>query len=196
VRTIKLFAVIGLAVALVGVWAMAQTQKIIPAPPDANDIEIVKEKAPFCVIAEAYWTKNGERIGSINTQPPLKGTKFSSLDIGFRGRFGTIRINGQTIQIVPIPPEANDIEIVLTGETEKDCLADVLYWTRDGSRLAPLLQSVRLTSIHVDNKDFKVLITIVPTLTEWGLIALAVLLAGGMGYMIYRRRPALRPAAP
>jgi hypothetical protein len=35
-----------------------------------------------------------------------------------------------------------------------------------------------------------------PTLTEWGLIALAVLLAGGMGYMIYRRRPALRPAAP
>lgn len=37
---------------------------------------------------------------------------------------------------------------------------------------------------------------VVPTLTEWGLIALAVLLAGGMGYMIYRRRPALRPAAP
>jgi hypothetical protein len=36
----------------------------------------------------------------------------------------------------------------------------------------------------------------IPSLTEWGLIALAVLLAGGMGYMIYRRRPALRPAAP
>ncbi|MCS6902823.1 MAG: IPTL-CTERM sorting domain-containing protein [Candidatus Bipolaricaulota bacterium] len=35
-----------------------------------------------------------------------------------------------------------------------------------------------------------------PTLAEWGLIALAVLLAGGMGYMLYRRRPALRPAAP
>jgi hypothetical protein len=199
VRTIKLFAVIGLAVALMGVWAMAQAQQIFPAPPDANDIEIVKEKAPFCVIAEAYWTKDGKRIGSIIPQPPLpplRGAKFSSLDIGFRGRFGTIRIDGQTIQIVPIPPDANDIEIVLTGETEKDCLADVLYWTRDGSRLAPLLKSVRLTSIHVDNKDFKISITTVPTLTEWGLIALAVLLAGGMGYMIYRRRPALRPAAP
>lgn len=36
----------------------------------------------------------------------------------------------------------------------------------------------------------------VPTATQWGLIALAVLLAGGMGYMLYRRRPALRPAAP
>jgi hypothetical protein len=35
-----------------------------------------------------------------------------------------------------------------------------------------------------------------PTLTEWGLMALAVLLAGGMGYMLYRRRPALHPAAP
>ena len=43
---------------------------------------------------------------------------------------------------------------------------------------------------------FKVVTVAVPTLTEWGLIALAVLLAGGMGYMIYRRRPALRPAAP
>jgi hypothetical protein len=39
-------------------------------------------------------------------------------------------------------------------------------------------------------------IEVTPTLTEWGLIALAVLLAGGMGYMLYRRRPALRPAAP
>jgi predicted RNA-binding protein YlqC (UPF0109 family) len=48
----------------------------------------------------------------------------------------------------------------------------------------------------INGINFKVVTVVVPTLTEWGLIALAALLAGGMGYMLYRRRPALRPAAP
>ena len=184
-RTIKLFAVIGLAVALMGVLAMAQTQQTFTAPPDANDIEIVSTTK--CTITDASWTQGGNKIGSIDQ---LKGKSFDSLDIGFRGRFGVFRIDGQPVAGISVPPNADDIEIAL------DC-AVTLYWTKDGQRQGnPILTNARIKLIHVDNKNFKVSITTVPTLTEWGLIALAVLLAGGMGYMIYRRRPALRPAAP
>jgi hypothetical protein len=184
VRTIKLFAVIGLAVALVGVWAMAQTQQTFTAPPNANDIEIVSTQ---CTITDASWTQDGKPIGSI-TQ--LKDKSFKSLDIGFRNRFGVVRIDGTDVTGIPVPPTANDIEIAL------DCVV-TLYWTKDGQRQGnPILTNARIKLIRVDNKTATVSVTPVPTLTEWGLIALAVLLAGGMGYMIYRRRPALRPAAP
>lgn|GEM_PF-2128388 len=185
-RTIKLFAVIGLAVALVGVWAMAQTQQIFTAPPNANDIEIVPTTK--CTITDASWTQDGRPIGSI-TQ--LKDKSFErSLDIGFRDRFGVFRIDGQPVAGISVPSNANDIEIAL------DCVV-TLYWTKDGQRQGDsILTNARIKLIRVDNKTATVSVTPVPTLTEWGLIALAVLLAGGMGYMIYRRRPALRPAAP
>jgi hypothetical protein len=186
VRTIELFAVIGLAVALMGVLAMAQTQQTFTAPRDANDIEIVSSTK--CTITDASWTQDGKPIGPI-TQ--LKDKSFEkSLDIGFRDRFGVFRIDGQPVAGISVPPNANDIEIAL------DCVV-TLYWTKDGQRQGdPILTNARIKLIRVDNKTATVSVTPVPTLTEWGLIALAVLLAGGMGYMIYRRRPALRPAAP
>jgi len=36
----------------------------------------------------------------------------------------------------------------------------------------------------------------VPTMTQWGLLALGLLLAGTMGFVLYRRRPTARPAMP
>jgi hypothetical protein len=63
------------------------------------------------------------------------------------------------------------------------------------NQLQPLTLQVG-QSVQALGLTFSVVNVVVPTLTEWGLIALAVLLAGGMGYMLYRRRPALRPAAP
>jgi len=85
----------------------------------------------------------------------------------------------------------------------------VVDWKEGGASAitgTPLKVGKSNYSIQFLDKDEKVLhevkeasvltVQVTPTLTEWGLIALAVLLAGGMGYMIYRRRPALRPAAP
>jgi plastocyanin len=85
----------------------------------------------------------------------------------------------------------------------------VVDWKEGGESAitgTPLKVGESKYSIKFLDKDGKVLhevkeasvltVQVTPTLTEWGLIALAVLLAGGMGYMIYRRRPALRPAAP
>jgi uncharacterized 2Fe-2S/4Fe-4S cluster protein (DUF4445 family) len=86
----------------------------------------------------------------------------------------------------------------------------VVDWKEGGESAitgTPLKVGESKYSIQFLDKDEKVLHevkeasvltvqVVTPTLTEWGLIALAVLLAGGMGYMIYRRRPALRPAAP
>jgi hypothetical protein len=163
---------------------MAQTQQTFTAPSNANDIEIVSTQ---CTITDAFWTQDGKQIGPI---AQLKGKSFDSLDIGFKDRFGVFRIDGKDVAGISKPQDANDIEIVL------DCVV-TLYWTKDGQRQGdPILTKARIKLIRVDNKTATVSVTPVPTLTEWGLIALAVLLAGGMGYMIYRRRPALRPAAP
>jgi hypothetical protein len=173
VRTIKLFAVIGLAVALVAVLALAQQQKSF--------------------IVEVTNTKGGP---------------FSKLQITFRGTGGTLSVDAKTVTVAPnalnCPSEPN--VAIQGGNTAvidwgKDCVArDAKVSFRASVTTAGIefgggtWSSTTGPSIAVEEKD--VIIRTVPTLTEWGLIALAVLLAGGMGYMIYRRRPALRPAAP
>jgi hypothetical protein len=58
------------------------------------------------------------------------------------------------------------------------------------------IEFLRATQVVAKINGQTTVIEVTPTLTEWGLMALAVLLAGGMGYMLYRRRPALHPAAP
>jgi hypothetical protein len=110
---------------------------------------------------------------------------------------------GQPLQALGL----NKIKIVVARAELIKLEPNPADWKDTGASITgtPLQAGTTQYSIQFLDKDNNVLLGVAsnleiivstPTLTEWGLIALAVLLAGGMGYMIYRRRPALRPAAP
>jgi hypothetical protein len=163
VRTIKLFAVIGLAVALVGVLAAAQAQ---PAKCDPEGFTVTGQKP------------------NIDIKP-------SSITCPIPSQW---KLDNQTgadisVKLVKGPGDLGDLK---TGQA-------VTVSRGARSFNIPERTTPGVYEIEIDPAGTIVKVTInvrTPTLTEWGLIALAVLLAGGMGYMIYRRRPALRPAAP
>jgi hypothetical protein len=161
VRTIKLFAVIGLAVALVAVPALAARVTIqISGTAQAGDLFIqVDSRAPVPVTLTA-----GQAIAAV------RNAIVSALN---NQQAGTAEAIG------------ND-QILINADKE-------IKIGEAADKLNPLAFQVN-ASVTARGLTFRVVS--LPTLTEWGLIALAVLLAGGMGYMIYRRRPALRPAAP
>jgi hypothetical protein len=176
VRTIKLFAVIGLAVALVAVPALAadtktyvvtnNTNRDQAGPLTASDLHITFQGTGGHVVVQGINSPQGcptPRIKDSNNPP---GTSTNTIEIDW----------GQPC----VQPGA---QVIVTVQTNNGPLNPAGgQWTAPGPTPPRPLDTVR---------DIKL-----PTLTEWGLIALAVLLAGGMGYMIYRRRPALRPAAP
>jgi hypothetical protein len=180
VRTIKLFAVIGLAVALVGVWAVSvmAADKVVTITCQNNKIGTVNpEKVDARVGDTLQWT-----ISTTGCPPTLAGGR---IEIRFpdKSPFGETSADKVVSTAVssPMPQSVttDKKEIKIAGQYDYD----IVFLDKDNREL--------------DKKSLKAaVIVVVPTLTEWGLIALAVLLAGGMGYMIYRRRPALRPAAP
>jgi len=156
VRTIKLFVVIGLAVALIAVPALAQIRATIEVGGKVNQ--------DFTFVINA----DGKDLGEVALR---KDQEAKDVVKAIVGAFNLEKVSDTSFRIV-----AKEIKL---GEKGK---------------LQPLPLVVGQATQPINGLTFKV--TSVPTLTEWGLIALAVLLAGGMGYMIYRRRPALRPAAP
>jgi hypothetical protein len=168
VRTIKLFAVIGLAVALVAVPALAAsvTVKISATQNRQSGILAIQVDSaqPVCV--------------PVSTQAPSDIATSMAQALG-----GGSRASGDQITI-----QADSRIQIGTSFPGQPCTLQnpqTLFaagQTGVGARVTILGLTFEVVSL--------------PTLTEWGLIALAVLLAGGMGYMIYRRRPALRPAAP
>ena len=206
-RTIKLFAVIGLAVALVGMLISVQAQqqksnlagvsaqsidvvfrgdpvlkldtaRYIPAPLPQNAIDLLICFTAPAKLDKVNWTdKDGNKIPQPLPEVPFRGANVKCLDVDFKiAADGTIGVSadGQRVRLTP-PAAAYDIEFEFAAKFTID---DIRWTDKDGKDIGPATLKA------------------VPTLTEWGLIALAVLLAGGMGYMIYRRRPALRPAAP
>jgi hypothetical protein len=274
VRTIKLFAVIGLAVALMGVWAAAQASKTVNVTCDQNKIKVDVNPVQLSLTAKetVRWIFSGKgdkSVGACKIPGELKpvekelqqgqslsekapaGAAFvkitttnAAVNYEVDGTTGTVAA-GQSAE-VPVKPDQT-VKVTAQGNTkvtltflDKDkkeitkvekalkdwglakieiALLDVrdllqlnpsvVDW-KDGEDSAitgtPLKVGKSNYSIKFLNKEGTVLhevkeasvltVQVTPTLTEWGLIALAVLLAGGMGYMIYRRRPALRPAAP
>jgi translation initiation factor 1 (eIF-1/SUI1) len=169
VRTIKLFAVIGLAVALVAVPALAASVTV--------KISATQNRQSG-VLAIQVDSANAVCVPVSDETPSQIATKMANA-LGGRAKASEDQITIQAdsrIQIGTSPPPGqpctlqNPQTLFAAGQTGV------------GARVTILGLTFEVVSL--------------PTLTEWGLIALAVLLAGGMGYMIYRRRPALRPAAP
>jgi len=201
-RGIKVLTVVGLAVALVAVAALAQAQRQIKLTPpsNANGILLIAEKV--WEIAEAKWTKDGQPIGDIKE---LTGQKVALIDVGFGNQFGTVGlIIGDVIKEPKLnpPKDANDILIV----AKEDWVIKEAWWTQGGSsiiyrnRIQQITDLVgkRLASLHVPKDPTQApelfyITYVVPTLTEWGLIALGLLLAGSLAVMIRRRFA--RPAA-
>ena len=207
-RTIKLFAVIGLAVALVGMFISVQAQqksnlagisaqsidvtfrgdpvlkldtaRYVPDPLPPNAIDLLICFTESVELKDVKWTdQNGNKIPQPLPTGISTGLKVKCLDVDFKiGSDGTITVKHDAqrdrARLTP-PPNAYDIEFEFAA---KFTIEDIQWTDQNHQPIGP----ARLKPV--------------PTLTEWGLIALAVLLAGGMGYMIYRRRPALRPAAP
>lgn len=163
-RTIKALAIIGFAVALVAVLALAAsvTIKITETQQRQSGVLAIQvdTQQPVCI--------------SVSAQSPSQLAQDIASRLNGTAREDQFTISASSIRLGTSTPGQpcqlnNPQELFGPGKGV-------------GSKVTVLGLTFEIVSL--------------PTLTEWGLIALAVLLAGGMGYMIYRRRPALRPAAP
>ncbi len=176
-RTIKLFAIIGLAVALVGVLvvpALAVDKTVTVTCKDNKIDKVDPEKVEVRLGDTLQWV-----LKTANCPPALAGGKIK-ISFADKSPFDVKEIEQSVGQPLPTAD-------VSTAKKE----------IKNVGQFAYTISFLAADNRELDKKDGKALVVAAtPTLTEWGLIALAVLLAGGMGYMIYRRRPALRPAAP
>ncbi len=183
-RSLSVFAVIGLAVALAGALAMpalAQAQqalKIVNVICANNKIDKVDpEKVEARLGDKIQWV-----LKTANCPQELAGGTFE-------------------IKFSQTSPFTEPITVPITASVPSPQLPpEVRTEAKETKNIGQHAYTIRLldrNNKELSKKDGTTLVIgVTPTLTEWGLIALGVLLAGGMGYMLYRRRLALRPAAP
>jgi hypothetical protein len=162
-RSLKLFAVIGLAVALIGVWA-AQAQ--CPAACTSR-ITLNVQTPPQATLSVKFTFNNNAWLLTPLAQLPYKNI------IGD----GTLT-----------PCLFNENNPVTNAVFQVEFGSNARALNFQG---ATFFNGPRCTGNPVGGGTVTPYAT--PTLTEWGLIALAVLLAGSLAFMI-RRRLAPRPA--
>ena len=164
-RSLKVLAVVGLAVALVAVPALAEATRYLlhitnpgPSPAQKLTITLLATDPTFQVIAAA-----------VIAQP--EGCPTAQVNIEGKAKVHIIWNNlcvkagdAVRVQVTTSFPATHGISAVWTGQQDS--------WK---GQVAILSQET------------------VPTLTEWGLIVLGLLLAGSLAFMI-RRRLAPKPA--
>jgi hypothetical protein len=168
-RGIKVLVVVGVAVALVAAPALAARVTI----------EI------------SGTAQSGDLFIRIDTRTPVKVTLTAGQAIEAVRNAIVSALNNQ---------KPGTAEAISTSQSQLLINADSSIWIGEApDRLMPLIriyppvETVIIPQVQARGLIFKVVQVDVPTLTEWGLIALAVLLAGSLAFMI-RRRFTCRPA--
>ena len=135
--------------------AIVSAEIVLAPPHDANGILLAA--AQRWIIAEARWTQDGAIVGDPIKE--LTGKEVASLEVGFRSRFGTVKIDDQEIKLSP-PSGANDILIVAK---DKWVIQDA-WWTKDGKKQdekqIASLSSQRFEFIHTAVATVKVSIRV------------------------------------
>jgi hypothetical protein len=152
--------------------------KPINTPGGAIAFSICFTKSPN--IDDVWWLDNqGQLIRRFEGSAAIKEALRSAKCLGVDFRIGTdnsiaVRADQKLVGLgrFPVPFNAYGIHFFWL---DKETIDDIRWLDKDGNDIGP-------ASLEP-----------VPTLTEWGLIALAVLLAGSLAFMI-RRRLAPRPA--
>lgn len=183
-RMIKALAIIGLAVALVAVPALAQ-QPTVPVTVKCENNKITIDKNPVRLVIAAKdiarWTFEASvgdcKVKVGDKEDTLKNHGLNKIEIAVEVR--------DLIKLDPNPVAWPQPGFITGTPLKAGTTKYSIKFLKDSTVLHEVKEASALE-----------IIVATPTLTEWGLIALSVLLAGGMGYMLYRRRPALRPAAP
>ncbi len=242
-RTLKVLAVLGLAVALVG-------SIVVPALAKAVAEAIARSALTWTSASVSTSTTNPPAscqdsnwnilasTGPLTCRSPAAGGPESAIAValarlGWSARVETTVIgstSGAEVEVQGpdpknLPDQVDTLKITVTAKKVQGKVpVTVTFFKRSQPKdkaeaLAPIQDKevqAKVERLFTAEKSEEITVTLkekvnknelviefgvavsepVPTLTEWGLIALAVLLMGGMGYMLYRRRPALRPAAP
>jgi hypothetical protein len=189
VRTIKLFAVIGLAVALIAVPALAQGQQqpttinvrcsaATPSKPEVDNRSVTLnqgQQVQWVFAANLNTCMQNQNLASAKITLTIPAGQTSPLNNPQGQPTSTFTINitpGQPATAGPYPVNRN-------ATLGAGGISYTIEFFSQQNAQGPAIQGAT--------------IVVTPTLTEWGLIALAVLLAGSLAFMI-RRRLAPRPA--
>jgi uncharacterized 2Fe-2S/4Fe-4S cluster protein (DUF4445 family) len=176
---------------LVGVLAIAQASKTVNVTCEQNKIKVDVNPVQLSLTAKetVRWIFSGKdrdksvgacKVQRDNVEKSLKDWGLAKIEIALLDVRDLLQLNPPVVDW----EDGKDSSITGTPLKVGESKYSIKFLDKDGKVLHEVKEASVLT------------VQVTPTLTEWGLIALAVLLAGGMGYMIYRRRPALRPAAP
>jgi len=131
--------------------------------PNIDDVRWLDDQGQFI---------SREFVGAGAIKDALRSAKCLGVDFRITDGSIAVRADQKLVERFPVPGNAYGIHFWLGA---KETIADIRWLDKDGNDIGP-------ASLEP-----------VPTLTEWGLIALAVLLAGSLAFMI-RRRLAPRPA--
>ena len=204
-KALKVLAVVGLAVALVTVPALTQGQQPnvivnVTCNQQANKINISLNPVKLVIAKKdiARWVfvaLGAASVGQCKVKDGKLDPNGDTLEKLGLNRIKIVVGRAELIKLEPNPvdwsgTQQQPSEITGTPVTPGKSKYSIQFIKFDKQ------QNTETVLLEIKDASELEIIVETPTLTEWGLIALAVLLAGSMGYMLYRRRPALHPAAP
>jgi hypothetical protein len=188
-RSLKVLAVVGLAVALVAVPALTQGG----APVAVNAFINCPNGVSYTGILGTLEDNNGTLWGIVTDDPQVTGNWVICTGLAGRKQLVTKK-TGPAARPTRVDKFGISYSCARGAFPNNQAGAAQIMATgmKSAGALAAVPGRIRLPC-SPEEAEIEITVGPVPTLTEWGLIALAVLLAGSLAFMI-RRRLAPRPA--